>query len=138
MDPVLWGYKHFSALSEPTASSIPPSGSDTQQAGSKWMFWRAASGPNDQQSSGATPLPWGYFDLSFRGIGFVFDFNPTRTEEGIAWEIEDARRARTRSALQSAPMSTTPGQAEEPETTSALSTAPAATGWVRVPFLGSW
>ncbi|WVQ83354.1 hypothetical protein IAT38_005493 [Cryptococcus sp. DSM 104549] len=36
------------------------------------------------------PLPPGYLDLRFRGVGFVLDLGWRRTDEGIQWEIEEA------------------------------------------------
>ncbi|WWD00521.1 hypothetical protein V866_007438 [Kwoniella sp. B9012] len=34
-------------------------------------------------------LPRNYIDLSWKGIGFIVDFNMKRSNEGIKWEIEE-------------------------------------------------
>ncbi|WWC67897.1 uncharacterized protein I206_101815 [Kwoniella pini CBS 10737] len=34
-------------------------------------------------------LPKNYFDMSWKGIGFVVDFGLKRSEDGIKWEIEE-------------------------------------------------
>lgn len=155
MDPVLMGYKHFSSLSEPAPSGSGSGGSSSEagagaHGGPSWKFWRGSSGADDRGSDGdgvgagtgdrerTARLPRGYVDLSFRGIGFVFDFNPTRTEDGIAWEIEDARRARAKSTLPPASTSTSTGEGEKTERSVGLTEPAAASGWARVPFLGSW
>lgn len=47
------------------------------------------SSPSDK----IAPLPASYFDLRWGGLGFVIDFGFGRTEEGMQWEVEDAKRA---------------------------------------------
>ncbi|KAK8847377.1 hypothetical protein IAR55_005235 [Kwoniella newhampshirensis] len=43
----------------------------------------------DHTQSRKRPLPPGYVDLSWKGIGFIVDFGWKRSEEGIKWEIEE-------------------------------------------------
>lgn len=39
-------------------------------------------------------LPAGFVDLRYKGLGFVVDFGWKRSEEGMAWELEEYRRSR--------------------------------------------
>ena len=40
-------------------------------------------------------LPTGFVDLRYKGLGFVLDFGWKRSEEGMAWELEEYRRSRS-------------------------------------------
>lgn len=48
---------------------------------------------NTATSGRSSFLPPGYLDLRFRGIGLVLDLGLSRTEQGMEWEMADARRA---------------------------------------------
>ncbi|WVQ69197.1 uncharacterized protein L199_007413 [Kwoniella botswanensis] len=48
-----------------------------------------AAGEVEQIQWNRRELPRNYIDLSWKGIGFVVDFNTKRTNEGIKWEIEE-------------------------------------------------
>ena len=78
------------------------------------------------------PLPAGYIDLRYKGMGFVLDTGWRRSEEGMRWEVEEWRRTRRRT-----------GQTQETEKENGKEKANVASrwggGWIeRIPFVRSW
>lgn len=82
-DPPLVGYQPVSA--------VPPASASAASA--------MSSALGDPDAAAATPgeitpveptasedLPKGYYDLSWKGLGFVLDLGWKRTEEGMRWE----------------------------------------------------
>ncbi|WWC59306.1 uncharacterized protein I303_101857 [Kwoniella dejecticola CBS 10117] len=74
---------------------LPPSPSPSPSPSSSPTSSAVSSHPTDpEHESRSRPwrnreLPRNYFDMSWKGIGFVVDFGMKRSVEGIKWEIEE-------------------------------------------------
>ena len=93
-DPVLVGYQPVYSLSVVTSAISPQATGSAVGDGQTTdeLLERRGAGPAGKTEIVAEEkegkLPWGYFDLRYRGIGLVVDFGWKRTEEGMKWEGE--------------------------------------------------
>ncbi|TYJ52219.1 hypothetical protein B9479_007178 [Cryptococcus floricola] len=56
----------------------------------EWVDFRSKTAEKRKRipSTPAAPLPKGYIDLRYKGLGWVIDMNWRRSEEGLKWEVE--------------------------------------------------
>lgn len=148
-DPALVGYREITKIihgkpepipnTEPAAepSSIP----ETEDKFTRWYdrLFRPSHIPTPKEilptpirepTPPPTPnhLPPGYIDLRYKGIGFVLDLGWKRSEEGMAWEVEEWRRSAV-SIRRTGEVAEKSVEVERRQEHSL---------WERIPLLGSW
>ncbi|EIW71282.1 hypothetical protein TREMEDRAFT_60212 [Tremella mesenterica DSM 1558] len=97
-------------------------------------------GTRSKREEGDLNLPKGYYDFSWRGIGFVLDLNPRRTDQGLAWELSQARR-RPFNPETSQSSKVNQSRIDENENDpSEVDSKPIHqdSRWKSIPFVGSW
>ncbi|ODO09692.1 hypothetical protein I350_01906 [Cryptococcus amylolentus CBS 6273] len=93
-------------------------------------------------STPAAPLPKGYIDLRYKGLGWVVDMNWRRSEEGLKWEVEQVLgREWDREELEE--MKLEEEGVEEVEVVEEREAKVEEVqeekkGWRSIPFVGSW
>jgi len=66
-----------------SSTSSERSESSERRAAGEETLQAGENGPSSDHQ-----LPWGYFDLRWKGVGIVLDLGWRRTEEGMRWEGE--------------------------------------------------
>ncbi|WVQ76066.1 hypothetical protein IAR50_005703 [Cryptococcus sp. DSM 104548] len=113
----------------------------------EWFDYRSktAEKRQDLASQAAAPLPKGYIDLRYKGLGWVVDMNWRRSEEGLKWEVEQVLgREWDRQELEE--INVVEGEQEEEEDVEVAQEVKVVEevpgeetkGWRSIPFVGSW
>ncbi|RXK34812.1 hypothetical protein M231_07930 [Tremella mesenterica] len=101
---------------------------------------KVKDGRKSKRAEGDLNLPKGYYDFSWRGIGFVLDLNPRRTDQGLAWELSQARRRPFNSDISQSSEVNQSQIDENKNNPSQVDSKPIHQGsrWKSIPFVGSW
>lgn len=137
---------------EPDSEAPPPSVEEVQtstivrHSGSwltGWMSPFKRTGSPDQAPTIHPPtqpirsLPRGYYDLRLGGVGLVLDLGWRRTDEGLAWELEEQKQAAELQRYRRAERQPRQGVASDGDQPLPAKTA-TGSGWMRASFVDSW